>query len=144
MSFFWWTHKILWGVWQLLLATDLYVFLATANWMGTKISLPKNIVCSKYKDFFEVFKFLLLSMRNTTQFQEPLPFSSRWGLCYNDCVSIIRNLFKIEMGRTNKWLFFFLYVQKSSAVKWLILINRIQNKSFCLHNICVYTYYTYI
>ncbi len=24
-----------------------------------------------------------------------------------------------------------------SAVKWLIAINRIQNKSFCLHNICV-------
>ncbi len=32
-----------------------------------------------------------------------------------------------------------------SAVKWLIA--RIQNKSFCLHNICVcnvYTYYVYI
>ncbi len=35
----------------------------------------------------------------------------------------------------------------SSAVKWLIVINRIQNKSFCLHNICVctvYIYYAYI
>ncbi len=34
-----------------------------------------------------------------------------------------------------------------SAVKWLIVINRIQNKSFCLHNICVCTvfiYYVYI
>ncbi len=30
-----------------------------------------------------------------------------------------------------------------SAVKWLIEINRIQNKGFCLHNICVYTVYIY-
>ncbi len=28
-----------------------------------------------------------------------------------------------------------------SAVKWLIAINRIQNKSFCAHNICVYCVY---
>ncbi len=28
-----------------------------------------------------------------------------------------------------------------SAVKRLITINRIQNKSFCLHNICVYGVY---
>ncbi len=32
---------------------------------------------------------------------------------------------------------------KSSAVKRLITINRIQNKSFCLHNICVCTVYIY-
>ncbi len=36
---------------------------------------------------------------------------------------------------------------KISAVKWLIMINRIQNKSFCLHNIIcvcsVYIYYVY-
>ncbi len=34
-----------------------------------------------------------------------------------------------------------------SAVKWLIAINHIQNKSYCLHNICVcamYIYYVYI
>ncbi len=34
-----------------------------------------------------------------------------------------------------------------SAVKWLITISRIQNKSFCLHNKCVcavYIYYVYI
>ncbi len=34
-----------------------------------------------------------------------------------------------------------------SAVKWLIAINLIQNKCFCLHNICVctvYIYYVYI
>ncbi len=30
-----------------------------------------------------------------------------------------------------------------SAVKWLIVINRIQNKSFCLHNIYVCTLYIY-
>ncbi len=33
------------------------------------------------------------------------------------------------------------------AVKRLIMINRIQNKSFCLHNRCVcsvYIYYVYI
>ncbi len=29
----------------------------------------------------------------------------------------------------------------NSAVKWLIVINRIQNKSFCLHNMCVYCVY---
>ncbi len=29
----------------------------------------------------------------------------------------------------------------TSAVKRLIVINRIQNKSFCLHNICVCTVY---
>ncbi len=28
-----------------------------------------------------------------------------------------------------------------SAVKRLIAINRIQNKSFCLHNICAYCVY---
>ncbi len=36
---------------------------------------------------------------------------------------------------------------KTSDVKWLIVINRIQNKSFCLYNICmcaVYIYYVYI
>ncbi len=35
----------------------------------------------------------------------------------------------------------------NSAVKRLIAINRIQNKSFCLHNIWVFTvfiYYVYI
>ncbi len=35
----------------------------------------------------------------------------------------------------------------SSAVKQSIAINHIQNKSFCLHNICVctvYIYYVYI
>ncbi len=34
-----------------------------------------------------------------------------------------------------------------SVVKWLIVINRIQNKSFSLHNICVssmYINYVYI
>ncbi len=34
-----------------------------------------------------------------------------------------------------------------SAVKQLIIINHIQNNSFCLHNICVhavYIYYAYI
>ncbi len=31
-----------------------------------------------------------------------------------------------------------------SAVKRLIVINRIQNKSFCLHNICVCTVCTFI
>ncbi len=33
-----------------------------------------------------------------------------------------------------------------SAVKWLIMINRIQNKSFCLHHTCkctVFIYYVY-
>ncbi len=30
-----------------------------------------------------------------------------------------------------------------SAVKRLIMINRIQNKSFCLHNICVHNVYIY-
>ncbi len=28
-----------------------------------------------------------------------------------------------------------------SAVKWLITINRIQNKNICLHNICMCTVY---
>ncbi len=31
-----------------------------------------------------------------------------------------------------------------SAVKRLIVINRIQNKSFCLHNICVCVYCVYV
>ncbi len=34
---------------------------------------------------------------------------------------------------------------RNSAIKWLIAINRIQNKSFCLHNVCtVFIYYVYI
>ncbi len=40
-----------------------------------------------------------------------------------------------------------IYSMKTSDVKWLIAINRIQNKSFCLHSICmcaVYIYYVYI
>ncbi len=40
-----------------------------------------------------------------------------------------------------------LYVYMFSAVKLLIMINHIQNKSFCIHNICVcavYIYYVYI
>ncbi len=39
------------------------------------------------------------------------------------------------------------HLLKMSAVKRLIVINHIQNKSFCLHNICVctvYIYYVYI
>ncbi len=40
-------------------------------------------------------------------------------------------------------LFLFHYYIIFSAVKWLFAINRIQNKSFCLHNICVYTVYIY-
>ncbi len=35
---------------------------------------------------------------------------------------------------------FYIY---TSAVKRLIAINLIQNKSFCLHNTCVYTVYIY-
>ncbi len=30
-----------------------------------------------------------------------------------------------------------------SAVKRLIVINHIQNKSYCLHNVCVYAVYIY-
>ncbi len=29
----------------------------------------------------------------------------------------------------------------NSAIKRLIMINRIQNKGFCLHNMCVYCVY---
>ncbi len=36
-----------------------------------------------------------------------------------------------------------MYNVTTSAVKLLIVINRIQNKSFCLHNICVCTVYIY-
>ncbi len=36
-----------------------------------------------------------------------------------------------------------LYSILNSAVKQLITINCIQNKSFRLHNICVYIYYVY-
>ncbi len=32
----------------------------------------------------------------------------------------------------------------TSAVKRLIAINRIQNKSVCLHNRCVYTVYIFM
>ncbi len=43
---------------------------------------------------------------------------------------------------------YLLYTFKTnSAAKRLIVINRIQNKSFCLHNMCVctvYIYYVYI
>ncbi len=38
------------------------------------------------------------------------------------------------------YIYIYIYI---SAVKWLIVINRIQNKSFCLHNICVCTVYIY-
>ncbi len=43
--------------------------------------------------------------------------------------------------------FIILHLSFISAVKRLIAINRIQNKSFCLHNIgvyCVCIYYVYI
>ncbi len=32
---------------------------------------------------------------------------------------------------------------KTSAVKRLIAINCIQNKSFCLHNVCIFIMYIY-
>ncbi len=44
------------------------------------------------------------------------------------------------------YIYIYLYIF-ISAVKWLIAINRIKNKSVCLHNICVctvYIYYVYI
>ncbi len=39
-----------------------------------------------------------------------------------------------------------IYILCTSAVKRLIMINRVQSKSFCLHNICmcfVYIYFLY-
>ncbi len=36
-------------------------------------------------------------------------------------------------------VYIYIYI---SAVNWLIAINQIQSKSFCLHIICVYTVYT--
>ncbi len=42
------------------------------------------------------------------------------------------------------YVYIYIYI---SAVKQFIVINRIQNKGFCLHNICVctvYIYYVYI
>ncbi len=53
---------------------------------------------------------------------------------------------KSSANNNNKKNYTHIYVY-ISAVKWLIAINRIQNKSFCLHNICacaVYIYYVYI
>ncbi len=44
------------------------------------------------------------------------------------------------------YIYIYIYIY-FSAVKRLIVINRIQNKSFGLHNICmctVYIYYVYI
>ncbi len=38
------------------------------------------------------------------------------------------------------YIYIYIYI---SAVKQLIAINHIQNKSFCLHNMCVYTVYIY-
>ncbi len=42
-----------------------------------------------------------------------------------------------------KKVFNLLIIYIYSAVKWLIVINHIQNKSFCLWNICVCTVYIY-
>ncbi len=47
----------------------------------------------------------------------------------------IKSVFTVSFDQFN--LYFF------SAVKRLNAINRIQNKRFCLHNICVYTVYIY-
>ncbi len=48
------------------------------------------------------------------------------------------------LGNVLICVFFFTFLLVYiSAVKRLTTINRIQNKSFCLHNICVYTVYIY-
>ncbi len=57
----------------------------------------------------------------------------------NCTFSSLRNLLSLKY---KKKLFSRNYI-KISVVKRLIAINRIQNKSFCLHNICVYTVYIY-
>ncbi len=35
-------------------------------------------------------------------------------------------------------------IKINSAAKQLIAINHIQNKSFCLHNICMFTVFIYL
>ncbi len=54
-------------------------------------------------------------------------------------------LFSNKAIKCNERMIFYLTnkLHEYSDVKWLIAINRIQNKSICLHNICVYTVYIY-
>ncbi len=78
-----------------------------------------------------------------------------------DCDIRMHSLNKMIKGRSNaisciqtylhRWVGFACWtwpkLKYISAVKKLIVINRIHNKSFCWHNICVcvvYIYYVYI
>ncbi len=42
------------------------------------------------------------------------------------------------------YIYIYIYTQSICAFKSLIMINRIQNKTFCLHNMCVCTVYVYV
>ncbi len=53
------------------------------------------------------------------------------------CVCVLTKNINILEFKINIYIF-------NSAVKWFITINHIQNKSYCLHNICRYTLYIYL
>ncbi len=59
--------------------------------------------------------------------------------------SKLHNIDKYDICKCSEWIFMKLIViyMYMCAVKWLIAINHIQNKIYCLHNICVYTVYIY-
>ncbi len=46
-----------------------------------------------------------------------------------------------KLGDSCKYVLYSMNVCTSSVVKQLIVINRNQNKSFCLHNMCVLCVY---
>ncbi len=60
-------------------------------------------------------------------------------------VKIRQELVVRKQQPTSPGVFTFIYLQylSISAGQWLIAVNRIQNKSFCVHNICVCTVYIY-
>ncbi len=68
---------------------------------------------------------------------ELLLFEIHLCLLHYKCLSLLKHLISL----LNKSIF--LVSKMISAVKWLITINRTQNKSFCLHNINMCAVYIY-
>ncbi len=113
----------------------------TEDWSND--ALPSQEKKIHFKIFSNRKQFFVIIFHNVTVF---LYFWSNKSLesCFIN-IKILNHL-KLLNGGVHKHIFK-KYMKKKSAVKWFIAINRIQNKSFCLHNICVctvYIYYVYI
>ncbi len=120
------------------------------------IGLPNVVVspqCTRWWPSQVMLKVLGLMLMCSSLCLESLEWLPKFTwpaskLCFNPAsLHDSVNLESFQMHIDYNYYLSFIVLVFSSVVKRLIAINRIQNKSFCLHNICVctvYIYYVYI